>query len=529
MTKNWNDSDLPAKMAENSLWETLPSELRTKVASLVLSDQRKRKMNRISGHLKRRVAAPEAKSLAASIDNMILGPYGLLHSWCHEAKPNEEQFYLNNQLFAALLMTDADKSVTDHYAKLLSEQWKKRNHDDEVWIIAHRGDGATYEKVRKVFERDQFDYLYKHENENSKAAVEKALEAWHGKKLRGIECDVWFSQDNYPIVTHTKEVGDLLKREDLAEGGTGKTTLGNRKIDKIDQKDLTLTGRFLTLKEWLRTINEYVRKHRSNIEVDCSLRIEIEMKDTKLDTGKSSNKQDVLKRWRKVERVVSRFLKTCERPSLYQIALFNGSEAPLDAKNKVQADLKTMLQGVVYGGSPEHPLHNDLHEVRYGLHSKGLLKRMKDGEFAGKILTLAPGVEAIPKDPPVQLKTLGEWIETPEALTLEQAVQCSRLRRIIGLNNELSPEKRPLRIQVLTDFGGMGANFIVQKQALPIGPIGPFMGPPLYNKLKCVFTKYKIDSVKQEEVTLKFATTKNHQKELMDFGMWFLKEIRDWA
>lgn len=524
MTKNWDESNLSKKTDENaSLWAALPGDLKNQVALLVLSDQRKRKMNRISGHLKKNVVpqSTETKSLAASIDNMILGPYGLLRSWCHAAEPNEQQFYLNNQLFAALLVSDADKTITDHYAGLLSEQWKKRNHSPEVVVIAHRGDGATYEKVRKVFERKLFDHLYKHENENSKGAVLKALDAWRDKKLHGVECDVWFTKDNHPIVTHTQHVDDLLRQE--GKDNTHHQTIGEIKLGK-------LSSRFLTLEDWLQIADDYVRRYKNSIEDNHNLRLEIEMKDTALAyTASSSNKQDVLTKWREVERVVSRFLKRCERPSLYQIALFNGSDAPSGARDKVREDMKTMLQDVVYGGSPKKPLLEDLREVRYGLHSRDLIKRMARGEFAGKILTFAPGVEAFPQKHPEQLKTLGEWIETPEALTVEQAIQCARLRRILNLNDTLPPEKQPLRIQVLTDFGSAGADFIVKHKALAIGAISA--GQFDARILDCVFKHYKIeDATKRRALELELGQTGGRsQEKLIEFGQKFLKAISDWA
>ncbi|QRK11352.1 hypothetical protein JQX13_15520 [Archangium violaceum] len=539
MAEIWDSSKLAAKMQENpSLWSSLPEEWRAPVAGIVLADKGMRKLNRISGRLKRGAVSQfqNAADVAASLDATILGRYALLRFWCSEKKPNEQQFYINNQLLTAMAAAGTDDEVVSELTDRLDAQWKERNLRSNVIVIAHRGDGATFEKVRKVYERQLFDSLfYTHENENSEAAVVKALDAWRQKKLSGVECDVWFSQDRVPVVTHTQHIEALYQQEQ------DKTRLpsGGVRINQVNAN--SLPPRFLTLDRWLQIVEAYVGVHSAELTGDKMLRLEIEMKDTNLAFGggvPQDTKTAVLERWRAIERVVSRFLKSCNRPSLYQVALFNGSEAPKSALDKAMGENKTLRSSVVYGGSPVDPDTAGLQEVRYGLHSSGLLRMMYSGKFAGRIVTLAPGVEALPVslDMTTQLSTLGEWIENIESLTVEQAIQCARLRVLLDLFDQMKTgalpvERKPLRIQVLTDFCSLGAKFIVKKRATPIAK-GLFSRPYDVNLLRCVWQKYGLDKPDHQDVRQRVCEALNtcgsDQEKLIEFGSRFLQLIGDW-
>ncbi|TQF11640.1 hypothetical protein FJV41_33135 [Myxococcus llanfairpwllgwyngyllgogerychwyrndrobwllllantysiliogogogochensis] len=539
MAEVWDPSKLDAKIEENpTLWSSLDEEWRELVARAVLSDKGMRKLNRISGRLKRGAVGQfqNATATAASLDQTILGCYSLLKYWCAERKPNEQQFYLNNQISTALSAVCPGTEITRRLAERLDAQWKERNMRSKVVVIAHRGDGATFEKVRKVYERQVFDSLftYTHEHENSEGAVIKALEAWRKKKLSGVECDVWFSQDAVPIVTHTQHIEALFNQENnrgLVPPLTG------AKVKDVPSGNLP--PRFLTLDRWLQIIEAYLQEHSMDLDGNRQVRLEIEMKDTNLAFGPNTvqnEKEQVLARWRSVERIVSRFLKSCNRPSIYQIALFNGSAAPKGAYDKSSNEHKTLLSSVVYGGSPDSPGTSELQEVRYGLHSSGLLELMYSGQFAGKILTLAPGVEAVPLDQPVQLDTLGEWIENKQSLTVEQAIQCARLRKILWMFDEMTAgrlprERKPLRIQVLTDFCEIGAKFIVKNKATPIGPRGLFDQAFDEQILRCVWRKYNLEGAPQEtkrQVCQALNSCGNDQNKLIEFGMEFLRSTGDW-
>ncbi|MCP3061264.1 hypothetical protein LXT21_21010 [Myxococcus sp. K38C18041901] len=539
MADVWDPLKLDVKIAENpTLWASLDNQWRTGVASTLLANRELRKLNRISGRLKRGEVAqfPNATAIAASIDQTILGCFSLLSQWCSATKPNEQQFYLNNQIYTALSAAHPDDDITQRLGDSLTAQWKKRNLRSKVVVIAHRGDGATFEKVRKVFERQAFDsvFYYQHENENSEAALVKALDAWRNKELSGVECDVWFSQDAIPIVTHTQNIEALLNQEQTRNVAP---PLSGVKVKDVHSGNLP--PRLLTLDRWLQIVEAYLAHHSLNLGGERQLRLEIEMKDTNLAFNPNTlqlEKDQVLERWRAVERVVSRFLKSCQRPSIYQVALFNGSAAPKDAYDKAWNENKTLLSSVVYGGSPDSPDTSELLEVRYGLHFPGLLQMMYSGKLAGKIVTLAPGVEAYPQDMPIQLDTLGEWIETRQALTVEQSIQCARLRRLLWLFDEmqagrLPKERKPLRIQVLTDFCGVGAKFIVSKQATPIGPRGLFDQPFNEQNLDCVWRKYNLTGQPldlKRQICQRLNDCGTDQAKFIEFGMLFLQQIGDW-
>ncbi|AGC41683.1 hypothetical protein MYSTI_00325 [Myxococcus stipitatus DSM 14675] len=538
MADVWDPTKLDVKIAENpTLWAALDNQWRTAVASTLLANQELRKLNRISGRLKRGAVAQfqNAPAIAASLDQAILGCFSLLSQWCTATKPNEQQFYLNNQIYTALSAAHPDDAITQQLGERLTAQWKKRNLRSKVVVIAHRGDGATFEKVRKVFERQAFDGLfYTHEDENSEAALVKALEAWRIKELSGVECDVWFSQDAIPIVTHTQNIEALFTQERTRNVAP---PLSGTKVKDVVSGNLP--PRFMTLDRWLQIVEAYLTHHGLTQGEERQLRLEIEMKDTNLAFNTNTlqpEKDQVLGRWRSVERVVSRFLKSCQRPSIYQVALFNGSAAPKDAYDKAWNENKTLLSSVVYGGSPDAPDTSELLEVRYGLHFPGLLQMMYSGKFKGKIVTLAPGVEAYPLENPIQLNTLGEWIETRHALTVEQSIQCARLRRLLWLFDEmkaarLPKERKPLRVQVLTDFCGLGAKFIVAKQATPIGPRGLFDQPFNEVNLDCVWRKYNLTGASldtKRNICQRLNDCGTDQTKFIEFGMEFLQLIGDW-
>ncbi len=104
------------------------------------------------------------------------------------------------------------------------------NPHSEFITVAHRGNGS--------------DYL-----ENTKSAFNKALDIG----VNGIECDVVFSKDGSPIISHDYDISDKV-------WGKLTTTLDEMNIDSIKKIKLKgggkndLTERILTLKEVLNLL-----------------------------------------------------------------------------------------------------------------------------------------------------------------------------------------------------------------------------------------------------------------------------------
>jgi glycerophosphoryl diester phosphodiesterase len=357
--KTWEPGKLEEKMAENpNLWnyETDPGKRAR------LSFQKIRKLNRISGRLQRgSVAAyPRASEIAEAIDHYIL--YGtpkapLTTFWFHADAPSEQQYYLNSHLLLSMKLTGASEAIVDEYTVKLKEQWRKRNFRVQLAIVAHRGDGATFEKAGTPFARADFNWpAYKHQNENSRPAVLKALRGWKAGRLDGVETDIAFTKDGVPFMEHTRETDRLDAQE---RNRRVVPPEGGRALNEIESRELS--RRHMSLKRWLQTIRDFVTKHDEAISDDSNLRLEIEMKDPPLwfcrdRRGHSLTDDEVLAEWRRVQKEVSRFLKREDRPSLYQVAFFNGSFSSVAAGDQLAGGLKTLAANdVVFAWAGPRP------------------------------------------------------------------------------------------------------------------------------------------------------------------------------
>jgi hypothetical protein len=240
----------------------------------------------------------------------------------------------------------------------------------------------------------------------------------------------------------------------------------------------------------------------------------------------------VMRNWRSVERNVSTFLKNTKYPECYQIAFFTFSASPQGGADKLRNDLKTMgANDIVYGRAgtsfANETVHPGLGEVRFGGHNEGVIRRMAAGEFAQKIFTLAPGFEAVPTVPVQQVNHLGGWTNNQFALTFEQALQSARLRTILDLADLLPLEQRPLRINILTDFDALGADYARKHRATPIGP--PPKDPATVANLFAVWKKYKmIKDEKKDELVNLFNDAKGDQEKMIFLGKKSLQAIGDW-
>ncbi|HLP40319.1 MAG TPA: hypothetical protein VK465_02325 [Fibrobacteria bacterium] len=509
-------------------------------ASTALATPEARKLNRISGRLRMGDLAdsPHARKISQALDAVILGrPHGDLPSlFIRKSHPSEQEYFLNSQLVNALKISGKKPEALPKLETELKAQWQQRNTSDAPVIIAHRGDGATFEKAAVPFPRDHFDYRYKHEDENSKPALLKALDGWRDGRLHGVETDVGFSMDHVAMMEHTRET-DRLDRQEKFRNMTPEA--GGKELDHLKASELS--DRHLSLKDWLDTVEGYVRENKDSLPKNRPLRLEIEMKEPELWFRRDraltkGTDEEVMRNWRQVEREVSQFLKKSEQPGLYQVAFFNGSVAGATAQRNLVRDNKTMLgSDLVYGvGGPKalNPEGSSVPEARVGGHEAGIIRNLKEGKYSGRILTFAAGLEATPAHPSIpggdrvqQVKTLGKGLPNHKSLSVEQAIQSARLRNLLTVFESLPQEKRPLRVQVMTDFGMVGADYLLDHKATPIGPIE---GRVKASDLDSIWSKYKIkDSKVKNEAVDRMNAANGDQAKMISFGQWFLKQIGD--
>jgi len=329
-------------------------------------------------------------------------------------------------------------------------------------VIAHRGDGATFDKMGGLLPRAEHNYVYQHENENSAESTRKAMESWTQpfSFLSGIECDVYLTQDNVPIVTHTAHIDALLQQE------AGNPFFRLFQADIHTMLASAINPRFMKLTDWLTLIEGYVirKEQQPGIlpETIGKLRIEIEMKQQGLmnDPAHPEN-------WRSTEKIVSQFLKRSGVSHLMDIALFNNSNLPL-ARHRT-AKKKTTLSQVTYakGGAPDP----ELKEVRFGMHQKGISAHIDSGALDDKIVTFAPGLDH-PGGFTLDRQLLPvHGLPTQLDVTIEQSIQSARHKTLTERMEQRKQSGQgtgPTAIHTLTDHGHTGAVQILFTSGLTV-------------------------------------------------------------
>lgn len=460
---------LNRKVEENPTILAFPGNLRSRYQRLSIKSVRK--VNRISGLLKAKNLMPQTDRITSALDDYVIrgrDPSEVIQNLFEEN--NFPDLSLKRLEFLKLLLAAARNIPSinaTNYESTVRNLELQIEQNEFLKVIAHRGDGATFDKMGGVLPRSEHDYIYRHENENSEESTRKAMTTWGSgfSRLSGIECDVFLTQDNVPIVTHTAFLDALLQQE-----------LRNPFFRSFFNSDIRQTfahlinPRFMTLQNWLSLIEHYVNERaiqlqNFNISLNKKLRIEIEMKQVGVltDTNQSEN-------WRYVEKVVSRFLKNSRYSHLMEIALFNNSNVPvLRFRNAKQ---KTMMSHVTYGkgGNPDP----ELLEVRFGMHQKGIANLIQNGALDEKIVTFAPGL-----DHPGDFFSVNKQLLPVNRLsntlnvTIEQSIQSARHRRLIELmkqRKDANPNQGPVSIHTLTDHGETGASNILRS--------GLFVGKP---------------------------------------------------
>ena len=460
--QEWNK-----KFDENPLWNNLEYRHHSWQG---LNIQNVRKVNRISGIIKRKFSSfPKARSVVEKLDNFIITRnliyIGNITEEDLELKdyPTPKELEYNRLIAVAVNVVFPNDKNLEKLNEIIKKQWATIE-GSELKVIAHRGDGATFDKMGKYTDRESFNKLYPHENENSEQSTVKFLQSWlkDGTFLSGIECDIFLTKDGVPYVTHTKNVEALLDQEArLPEAQWRKNT------DIKDIESRLINPRFLKLSDWLKGIDQYLMEEDIKAQVNGvmtsifdspkKLRIEIEMK------------QDVFSNpftkgfWLTPNKVVSKFLKETPNSHFYEVAMFNNSDVPAYMHEKSKA--KTYLSHVTYGKGGDPTGADNLPEVRFGLHQRGLLDHINSGKLDGKVVTFAPGLNHPGGDKlGQQLKPVG-WPKSEIDMTIEQSIQNARLEFLWEaiINRKTTFALGPVSVHILTDHGNKGAEQIINR------------------------------------------------------------------
>jgi len=456
---------LTKKASENQTILNFPNNLKARYDRL--SHKNVRKVNRISGLMKRKGLNHFSQEVVNALDDYVI--------WGRDPGPKLHEVLTNNQFvdyslkrleflkFLLVAVRNIPELNAAFYANIISNQEQHIEKQSFQKVIAHRGDGATFDKMGGVLPRADHDHIYNHEHENSEASTRKAMQSWLGvfSSLSGIECDVFLSQDNVPIVTHTQNLVALWQQE-------------NRNQDFMDYDSdvrnmlsTAIHARFMRLNYWLTLIEGYIQqKHvqlqNMGLNFNKRLRIEIEMKQREVMT-------DVLyaHNWQYVEKVVSRFMKNSAFSHLIEIAMFNNSNVP--AFRFQNAKHKTMLSHITYaqGGAPNAALP----EVRFGMHQKGIAHLINNGTLDNKIVTFAPGLDHPGGFNHHRQLLPVHGLSTQLNVTIEQSIQSARHKHLIALmetRKNQGPNMGPTSVHTLTDHGLIGG-FNILNRGLAVG------------------------------------------------------------
>ncbi|NMF62513.1 eCIS core domain-containing protein [Brasilonema octagenarum] len=472
------ETELHKKVSENpELWYSENPELWVGFEGIKLSERLKeknvRKVNRISGLIKKKFPRdPNGIRAAQILDQFIKTkkPPNIRSIPMEKALPPELHptgVELNRLIGLALnvIYPKDVQEVKDWWANY-TRQWKALEEDQKLKVIAHRGDGATFDKMGEKMDRREFNTLYYHQNENSSQSTDKFLRAWSCPTtfLSGIECDVRNTRDMIPYVTHTEDVQGI----GLQEINLPPDFISDIAMLYSDQ----IPERFLTLEQWLHQINFFInslggpnalqfqalreqqlRGENEYFDKKNRLRIEIEMKAPQMGD------QDVKvakNHWQPTNKVVSQFLKNTVNSGFYDIAMFNNTAVPFSIKK--DASKKTYLSQVTFGAGGSAGKEYGIREWRIGLHLTGTIKAIEQGKGDGKIITISPGLEHPGIYQDRQLQPSG-WANSYTDMTIEQAIQSVRYDMIREAIERRKREKNkgPLSLHVLTDHGNLGA------------------------------------------------------------------------
>lgn len=392
-----------------------------------LKYQRYRKLNRIAGELDKRSAAPRITPVVAGLKTFF--DY-------IEAKPDlaadtaPENSAIHDRSLEAVQDAATSGTATtaqnfETYSMLgpldywLHDQTSSADINTElrklrlkmaerpgVSIVAHRGGGPT-NRTRGGLIKDTDSRRLNRPAENSKAAFDSAYAETTRDatpRLDGIECDVYLSRDNVPIVSHDGNIREQLSdaRRTLHAALVGDegnpayvSDLDAAQLQGIQRTD-NPDSAFISLDDLLSASVAVATTYYN--ATGHPLRIEVEMK------GRPKNSRDDLAvaAYEKtmdavVGRSISKFKKANPQP-YWEIILFNNLKdraSDFDAIRKRKSRLGHLYTGLG-SANPDTGREANADELRMAA-STANLAAMKDVD--DMIVTYVPGAER-PYDSP---------------------------------------------------------------------------------------------------------------------------------
>jgi glycerophosphoryl diester phosphodiesterase len=241
---------------------------------------------------------------------------------------------------------------------------------DNITVVAHRGHGPTNRTMGKLI--DQRDNRRIHRPaENSPEAFSAALNQARPRGLDGVECDVFLSSDNVPILSHETNVMEQLAtaRQQTLEADEVKRTAASASASNLSapassvaparehvhhftareitalQRTASRRSRFMTLRELLEGLVTVAEAYYT--VTGKPFRVEIEMKGRGLHgyPDPMRNRPAVLAQ--QVSQVVSKFYK--RHPGIpVEIVMFNGEIE--DVKTFANMRSRKTALGDLYSG-----------------------------------------------------------------------------------------------------------------------------------------------------------------------------------
>ncbi|MCG1056090.1 hypothetical protein KQH49_14645 [Mycetohabitans sp. B5] len=283
-------------------------------------------------------------------------------------------------------------SIVDEVQRALRLKMAQRS--DGVSIIAHRGHGPTNRTrggLIKLTDKRRTD----RPAENSESAFRAAFNA-AGTKLQpgldGIECDVFLSKDNIPILSHEGKI-----KEQLSDSASYPHIDEEKSIDHLNAEELYKIRRngeesnFISLEHLLKLSEQKAPSYFNG--TNNPFRIEIEMKGKPSD---EKNKDEYSKNLTSsVAKTINRFLKRQTEPWCWEFILFNGEMKDIESYNNLRFT-KTHLGGLYTGINYKKHTFDKIRpdELRMALSNQNIknFNNSKLGEYE-YIITLVPGAE----------------------------------------------------------------------------------------------------------------------------------------
>lgn len=385
----------------------------------------------LKGHIRNLMTA--AVGDAVDVSAIDGGLYNAVHTECLRLVTASKGLDIDGNDFEILsmfgplenwLLNGAQTQILNLLRDLRHEMALRKN----ISVVAHRGNGPTNRTRGGLIAQDDPRRLNR-EAENSPDAFKSAYAVADQGGLDGIECDVFLSKDEIPILSHEGAVQEQLStiQQGLNAAITAQTHIEDMTASELQavQRTSKPGSNFITLAEFLASAKDaadnYYKLHKK------PFRIEIEMKGkpgsssvSKLsdpNTYKLTLKNNVAK-------TISQFKKGVGNGIPFEIIVFNNDVADATSFSDLRAK-KSQLGNLYTGLGTESSTDGEkanVDELRMGAKPE-VLGKIANKKYDKFILTLVPGAEAPLHDDPIRpTHPFKELIWTPSKLELQRLV-----------------------------------------------------------------------------------------------------------